>query len=90
MECDLCGLPDPYFGDGDGIGSCGCPRCACGAAADSVFCQCPPEDVPGWPEDDEDERYATLQAENLAAADLRRRCAVDRAIIERGEPLDGM
>ena len=41
MECDVCGLPDPYNGDGDGIGSCECPRCECGAAADSQFCSCP-------------------------------------------------
>ena len=32
MICDVCGLPDPYRGQGDGIGSCDCPRCDCGAA----------------------------------------------------------
>ena len=45
-ECDVCGLPDPYDGGGDGIGSCGCPRCDGGeAAASSVLCTCPPDDV---------------------------------------------
>ena len=29
MTCWLCGLPDPYRGQGDGIGSCECPRCDC-------------------------------------------------------------
>ena len=43
-ECDVCGLPDPYAGTGDGIGSCDCPRCECGAAASSVLCICPPDD----------------------------------------------
>lgn len=34
-----CGLPDPYHGDGDGIGSCECPRCEdCGAAP--LTCDC--------------------------------------------------
>lgn len=43
--CDVCGLPDPYDGTGDGIGSCGCPRCDGGeAAASSVLCTCPPDD----------------------------------------------
>ena len=43
--CDVCGLPDPYQGTGDGIGSCGCPRCDGGeAAASSVLCACPPDD----------------------------------------------
>lgn len=28
--CVECGLPDPYDGQGDGIGSCECPRCGCG------------------------------------------------------------
>jgi hypothetical protein len=28
--CVECGLPDPHHGQGDGIGSCGCPRCDCG------------------------------------------------------------
>lgn len=42
--CDVCGLPDPYGGDGDGIGSCTCPRSACGAAVDSWLCTCPPDD----------------------------------------------
>lgn len=62
MTCDVCGLPDPYNGDGDGIGSCDCPRCLGGEAANwSALCICPP---------DEDELYATLRAKHLAAADL--------------------
>ena len=43
-DCDVCLLPDPYDGDGDGIGSCDCPRCECGAAYGSVFCSCPLDD----------------------------------------------
>jgi len=52
MECDVCNMPDPYAGQGDGIGSCGCLRCDGGEAAlGSVFCNCPPagED---WPDED--------------------------------------
>lgn len=45
-DCDVCGLPDIYDGQGDGIGSCECPRCDGGeAAADSVLCICPPGDA---------------------------------------------
>lgn len=33
MICFDCNLPDPYNGQGDGIGSCDCHRCeACGGA----------------------------------------------------------
>lgn len=48
-DCDVCNLPDPYQGTGDGIGSCDCPRCdgGCGAAASSVFCTCPPDEPDG-------------------------------------------
>lgn len=47
-RCDVCGLPDPYRGQGDSIGSCGCPRCEGGEAADgSALCICPdPEEGP--------------------------------------------
>lgn len=52
MRCDVCGLPDPYRGQGDGIGSCDCPPCDGGEAAQwSVFCTCPPDDPwedPEW------------------------------------------
>ncbi len=45
LDCDVCGLPDPYAGGGDGIGSCDCPRCDGGeAAAWSALCTCPPDD----------------------------------------------
>lgn len=55
MPCDVCGLPDPYNGQGDGIGSCDCPRCdGCDAAAGSEFCACPDFDI--WePLDEEPE-----------------------------------
>lgn len=44
-DCDVCGLPDPYNGGGDGIGSCDCPRCDGGeAASSSVLCICPPDE----------------------------------------------
>lgn len=49
----MCYLPDPYRGQGDGIGSCGCPRCdGCTAAHGSDFCTCPPEDDGTWPDQD--------------------------------------
>ncbi|MCT2278007.1 hypothetical protein M3G91_10255 [Micromonospora chalcea] len=53
MTCDVCGLPDPYRGDGDGIGSCDCPRCdhGCGVARSSYLCQGPDDN--GLDEDGE-------------------------------------
>lgn len=60
MTCDVCGLPDRHRGRGDGIGSCDCPRCDCGAARGSYLCDCAPDDDPGagwdddgypWPDD---------------------------------------
>lgn len=39
LRCLDCGLPDPYEGHGDGIGSCDCPRCqSCGAGP--LECDC--------------------------------------------------
>ncbi|MET8908374.1 hypothetical protein [Micromonospora sp. NPDC004551] len=59
MTCDVCGLPDPYNGDGDGIGSCDCPRCdhGCGVARGSYLC-CGDDDPgddsdAGWDHDGE-------------------------------------
>ncbi len=49
MTCDVCGLPDRHQGQGDGIGSCDCPRCDCGSARSSVFCDCDPVDCCGDP-----------------------------------------
>ena len=38
--CLVCGLYDPYDGQGDGIGSCDCPRCPwCGAGPESCDCR---------------------------------------------------
>lgn len=53
MTCDVCNLPDIHNGQGDGIGSCECPRCDCGVAAWSSLCTCPTEeDASYWgPED---------------------------------------
>ena len=39
MRCLRCGLPDPYRGQGDGIGSCDCSRCECCAAGPDE-CEC--------------------------------------------------
>ena len=50
MTCDVCNLPDPYHGQGDGIGSCDCPRCECGAAHFSQFCTCDDAYFEGWDE----------------------------------------
>lgn len=39
MFCAECCLPDLHAGDGDGVGSCRCPRCErCGAAP--LMCDC--------------------------------------------------
>lgn len=37
-RCPDCGLPDPYHGQGDGIGSCECPRCDCGSGLPAIWC----------------------------------------------------
>jgi hypothetical protein len=66
--CDVCGLPDPYQGTGDGIGSCGCPRCECGEAAHSAFCTCPPDDYYD-PDDDERDFDEEIRAELQARHD---------------------
>jgi len=53
VTCDVCGLPDLHGGQGDGIGSCDCPRCDCGGAArGSMFCDCEPDDD-FWDDDSE-------------------------------------
>lgn len=52
MTCDVCGLYDTYRGRGDGIGSCDCARCDCGAARGSYLCDCPPDDPDDWFDDD--------------------------------------
>lgn len=53
QRCDVCLLPDPYQGQGDGLSSCDCPRCegGCGLADGSGLCTCPGEspDLPPWP-----------------------------------------
>lgn len=55
-DCDVCGLPDPYRGTGDGIGSCDCPRCEGGeAAAHSQFCDCPDDEDGYWDYDGADD-----------------------------------
>lgn len=51
--CDVCGLPDPFGGAGDGIGSCDCSRCECGAALWSSLCSCPPPDEPSFGPDEQ-------------------------------------
>ena len=41
-RCWDCRLPDPYNGQGDGIGSCECPRCEhCGGGP--LRCDCTDE-----------------------------------------------
>ncbi|MGW5556877.1 hypothetical protein ACWER9_06595 [Micromonospora sp. NPDC003944] len=48
MTCDVCGLPDLHQGQGDGIGSCDCPRCECGAARGSYLCDCVFDECDDW------------------------------------------
>lgn len=52
-QCDSCGLPDPYSGGGDGVGSCDCERCPCGLAPCDPACACDEDDddYPDWPDD---------------------------------------
>jgi hypothetical protein len=46
-----CGMYDPYDGQGDGIGSCDCPRCEWCAGPPGV-CSCESDDqYPAWPDD---------------------------------------
>ncbi|HEY9367545.1 hypothetical protein [Streptomyces sp.] len=59
MPCDVCGLPDTYRGLGDGIGSCDCTRCDCGAAWGSSWCTCVPED---WDDDWDDDEMPTYRS----------------------------
>lgn len=40
MICPNCGLYDGYRGQGDGIGSCDCPRCQCCGRGPSDDCDC--------------------------------------------------
>jgi hypothetical protein len=54
MQCDVCGLVDPYRGQGDGIGSCDCPRCDCGCVSGSSLCICPLEDDYPWVYDEDE------------------------------------
>lgn len=54
MICFNCGLPDPYCGQGDGIGSCDCLRCDC-CGAGPGDCDCRRDYEPGY--DDEDEPF---------------------------------
>ena len=48
MTCLECGLPDPYNGGGDNVGSCDCPRKQCCGAAPLEDCDC------YWADDDDD------------------------------------
>lgn len=48
--CMDCGLPDPYHGAGDGIGSCDCCRCEY-CAGPPGLCSCEEDDLPPWPDD---------------------------------------
>jgi hypothetical protein len=50
--CVSCQLPDPYHGQGDGIGSCECDRCEW-CAAPPLLCDCDDRHDVDWPDDDE-------------------------------------
>jgi hypothetical protein len=51
MNCQRCGLPDSYRGQGDGIGSCDCSRCECCGAA-PYECECGRDWDENYDEDD--------------------------------------
>lgn len=55
MRCFGCGLPDPYCGNGDGIGSCDCPRCDC-CLAGPEECDCRMD----WDEDPDNDTSAEV------------------------------
>lgn len=55
MICDVCGLPDPYRGRGDGGGSCDCPPFDRGEARGSSLCICPLDD--DYPYDVDDAQF---------------------------------
>jgi hypothetical protein len=58
--CVECGLVDPYDGDGDGIGSCMCPRCdgcgECKPCADALRWH-DSDACPDWDDDGYDPGY---------------------------------
>jgi hypothetical protein len=71
-RCLDCGLTDPYRGQGDGIGSCECPRCEqCGAPPEGCDCawhsDCPDPDCDCCVDDDWDESllYADRPVETV-------------------------
>ncbi len=51
--CANCGLPDLHNGDGDGIGSCECPRCGW-CDSPPLMCDCETDDDGGFGWDDEE------------------------------------
>lgn len=52
-RCWDCRLPDPYNGQGDGIGSCECPRCEqCGGPPLQCDCRDYDEYQPDWGDDE--------------------------------------
>jgi hypothetical protein len=72
-DCQRCGLPDAYRGEGDGIGSCDCSRCDCCGAA-PYDCECSHD----WDDlyDEDDESGVDYLCNDTA-------CAWRRARIER-------
>lgn len=79
MRCLDCGLPDPYNGQGDGIGSCDCPRCqCCGAGPQECECNRDFDDL----YDDADEPYDYLCNDTSCAWRLGRLTTVRTVLDE--------
>lgn len=79
MNCQQCGLPDPYRGQGDGIGSCECPRCdCCGAAPDECDCDRDYDEYHAFDDDDPDAEFDDFLCNDLACPRRRARAATKR------------
>lgn len=99
MTCPSCGLHDSYRGQGDGIGSCDCPRCQCCGRGPSDDCDCSQDWNDRWPSgeyDDDDEpddflcndtscvwREARVRSRDPAVDPSSLMEGADRAVLER-------
>jgi hypothetical protein len=76
--CVECHLPDTYAGDGDGVGSCMCPRCeSCGECrhcADALDLHSCAEDQDwddqDWDDPDDDDRAETARRTPVETIDV--------------------
>jgi hypothetical protein len=82
LGCSSCGLPDPYCGAGDGIGSCECSRCdCCGAPPDG--CECG-RDWEDYGDGDEDQAAGDYLCNDPSCDHLRARVEARKAVTTNG------